>query len=515
MARLPDAFPAGAPGNAAARHKAGTLARPGIDLRGPLPAALALLGCALYAVTLAPVSDHGWQFYMAERVLDGADLYVDVGAADMHPPLFTWLAMAIAAFGRFVTIDGLTLYPVFVLLVVAGSLECSRRLLHSCGWILAVLVLAFMPMAGPFYGQGEHLALVMSFPYFAGAVAAIRGHSASRGSAIAAGIAAGIGLAFKPHFALVWVGVELLVAKRRGVRSVLRPESIAIASVFVLYVLAALALTPELFRSLPWLMQLYPRAFAVAFHTIVLDERVLLVGLGLFSAWRLRKHADDGPLARVLAVAMLAMYIALLLQGKGWGYHWYPVTALAVILCGLALRPFVARFRVAPLALSVLAIGWMQVQSVRTARLLVVDPVMLPQMMDVVETHARGQAIVAFSHLIQTGFPLVNLMDVRWASPYAHLWMVPAMYSEAWAQREPVRYRDVGEWQAFEQQMFDRIWEEIVRDDPAIIFMHVPLANGFDMRAYFETDARFRARFARSPVIDTIGRYIVLGRPVS
>jgi hypothetical protein len=45
--------------------------------------------------------------------------------------------------------------------------------------------------------------------------------------------------------------------------------------------------------------------------------------------------------------------------------------------------------------------------------------------------------------------------------------------------------------------------------------MHVPLANGFDMRAYFETDARFRARFARSPVIDTIGRYIVLGRPVS
>ena len=318
-------------------------------------------------------------------------------------------------------IDGLTLYPVAVLLVVAGSLESSRRLLHASGWLLTVLVLAFMPMAGPFYGQGEHLALMLSLPYFAGAAAAIRGRPASRGGAIAAGIAAGIGLAFKPHFALVWVGVEFLVAKRRGVRSVLRPESIAIAAVFVLYVLAALALTPELFRSLPWLMQLYPRAFAVDFHTIVFDERVLIV----------------------------------------------------------------------------------------------VDPVMLPQMMDVVETHARGQAIVAFSHLIQTGFPLVNFMDVRWASPYAHLWMVPAMYSEAWPEREPLRYRDVGEWQAFEQQMFDRTWQQIVRDDPAIIFMHVPLANGFDMRAYFETDARFRARFARSPVVDTIGRDIVLGRPVS
>jgi hypothetical protein len=192
MPRLPDAFPADASGNAATRHKAGPVARSGIDLTGPLPAALALLGCALYAVTLAPVSDHGWQFYMAERMLDGADLYIDVGAADMHPPLFTWLAMAIAAFGRLVNIDGLTLYPVVVLLVVAGSLESSRRLLQASGWMLAVLVLAFMPMAGPFYGQGEHLALVLAFPYFAGAAAAIRGHPASRG-AIAAGIAAGIG----------------------------------------------------------------------------------------------------------------------------------------------------------------------------------------------------------------------------------------------------------------------------------------------------------------------------------
>ncbi|MGH7501815.1 MAG: hypothetical protein ACREL7_08670, partial [Longimicrobiales bacterium] len=37
--------------------------------------------------------------------------------------------------------------------------------------------------------------------------------------------------------------------------------------------------------------------------------------------------------------------------------------------------------------------------------------------------------------------------------------------------------------------------------------------NGFDLRAYFETDPRFRDRFARSPVIDTIGRYVILGRP--
>jgi hypothetical protein len=63
--------------------------------------------------------------------------------------------------------------------------------------------------------------------------------------------------------------------------------------------------------------------------------------------------------------------------------------------------------------------------------------------------------------------------------------------------------------------MFDRIWASIAREDPALIILHVPLASGFDMRAYFETDARFRDHFARSPTIDTIGRYIILGRPVA
>lgn len=485
--------------------------QPGIDLRGPLPAALAVLGCALYAVTLPPVSDHAWQFYMAEQLLDGARLYVDVGAADMHPPLFTWLAVAIAALGRLINMDGLTLYPIVVMVGVLISLEVSRRLINASGWLLAVLVLAFLPVAGPYYGQGEHVALVMAFPYFAGAAAAIRGRPPGRTSGIVAAAAAGIGLALKPHFALVWLGVEVAIAMARGARSLLRPESITVLSVFSAYLLAAFVFTPELFESLPWLMRLYPRAFAVEFHTILLDERAILVAAGLFAAYRLRQ-SQHAPLARVLAIATAAMYVALLLQGKGWGYHWYPVTALSIVLCGLALDEYARRLRLASPALAVIAVVWMNAQSIRTTQLLVQDPVILPQMMDIVEANAKGQSVVAFSHLIQTGFPLVNLTSVRWASPYAHLWMVPALYRDAWAGTTPVRYRDTGEWKAFEQQMFDRIWERLVRDDPAVTFLHVPLANGFDMRAYFETDERFRNRFARSPVLDTIGRYIVLGR---
>jgi hypothetical protein len=91
--------------------------------------------------------------------------------------------------------------------------------------------------------------------------------------------------------------------------------------------------------------------------------------------------------------------------------------------------------------------------------------------------------------------------------------MVPALYDRAFTAGEPVRYRDTGKWAAVEQDIFDRIWDRIERDDPSITILQGTLGNGFDMRAYFETDARFRDRFARSPVLDTIGRYLLLGRP--
>ena len=489
--------------------------RRGFDATGPVAGALGLAACGVYAMTLAPISDHAWQFYMAERVLDGARLYIDVGAADMHPPLFTWLAMAIEAVGRLVSVSGLALYPVFVFLAVATTAWTWWRTAPASGWMLAVLVLALLPMAGPYYGQGEHLGLILALPYFIGAAGAAEGRPLPRGAALAVGLAAGFGLAMKPHFALVWVGIEAYVALRRGWRSLLRVESVAIGSFFVLYVIAALLFTPTLFELVPWLAKLYPRFGPKAFSAVLLDKRALLLAAGLLASLSVRGKDGWTTISRVLAIGALAMYGALLLQAKGWGYHWYPVSALSVVLCGLALRPHLGRLRIAAPAIAIIAAIWMQRQSDRTGRILVRDPTNLPDLMEVVEQHAAGESILALSHLLQTGFPLVNLTGTRWASPYAHLWMVPAMYSDERGYALPIGYRETGEWQPLEQQMFDRIWESIERLDPALIILHVPLASGFDMRAYFETDARFRDHFARAPTIDTIGRYIILGRPVA
>lgn len=498
---------------AAAVPESGAIARPRIDLTGPLPGVLALAAGGVYAATLPPVSDHAWQFYMAERALDGARLYVDVGAADMHPPLITWLAMAVAAVGRMIGIPGLELYPLLVFSAIAATAAIWWKTAPASGWMLPVLALSLIAFAGPYFGQGEHLALILSIPWLLGTAEAAQGRPLSRGRALAAAIAAGIGLALKPHFALVWIGVEGVLAVRRGWRSLLRIECVTIGAVFVLYVVATLILTPTLFSIVPWLAKLYPNFGPRAFQDVLLDRRALLLLAALVASLTVRSRDAWQEIARVFAITAIAMYVALLLQGKGWGYHWYPVVAIALILGGLALRPLVGRLRIAAPLVMLVAALWMQRQSERTLNLLVNDPTWLPGLMELVEEHAAGESIVGLSHLLQTGFPLVNLTGTRWASPYAHLWMVPAMYSDSRGYARPIDYRETGEWQPLEQEMFDRIWSSIERENPALTIIHVPLASGFDMRAYFETDARFRERFARSPVIGTVGRYIVLGRP--
>ena len=474
---------------------------------------LAALVSAFIATGIPPVPDHGYQFYLGAQLLDGARLYVDIAAADMHPPLFTWLAAALVAIGRLIGVDGLTLYPIAVCLTIAGALLLVWQTAPRSLFVLAVLVVALLPLAGPFFGQGEHLALILALPYLA-ALARFSedGWTPATGRRLLIALAAGIGLAMKPHFALVWLGVEGYLAYRRGPRSLLRIESVTIGTVFVSYVLATALLTPEFFRLLPWLMELYPRFAPVRLLDVIIDRRLILLLAGLAAGRLARSDPRWTALADVLTITALAMFLALLLQKKGWGYHWYPVNALSLVMCGLALRRYVERFALAAPITAALAVAWMPFQVDKTASLLVAPPGYLAQMMDVMEEHAQGGSIQALTHTLNVGFPLVNFTHVRWASPYAHLWMIPAIYEDSWYGGRAFRFRQSGKWQPLEQEMFDRLWRNIEQNNPLLLVQQT-LVNGFDTRAYFETDPRFRDRFARSPVLDTVGHYIHLWSP--
>jgi hypothetical protein len=494
-------------------HPAGKSAAPGPQgplpipdhryrrLEGPLPAAIAFVGCCLFALGMPTIPDHGYQFYVAARVLDGARLYVDVAAAEAHPPLITWIAMALEALGRMVGIRALTLFPIVVCAASAASLYAVWRIGPRSGFVLAALVAALLSLVGPHFGQGEHLALILALPYLFASAASVSSGARQFPLATRVGlaIAAGIGLSLKPHFALVWLGVEVYLATIRGIKSLVRAESVIILSIFVLYVVLTALITPDYFTILRWVLPLYARFAPVPVQYLILDKRTLVFIAGLAAGWVARRDVEWRRLSDVLSIASAAMYVTMLIEAKGFGYHWYPVIALSIALFALALRPYVARVPLLIPAIAVASIIWMNVQVERTTQLLVKPPGFLPEMVAVTDRYAKGGSILALSHTLAVAFPLVNLTGVRWDSPYGHLWMIPAIYQDSLGEQ--------GHWRWLEKQMLDRLWNEIQTNDPGLIIVQN------NMMPYFQQDPRFRDRFARSRMLGTVGFYILLGRP--
>lgn len=476
-------------------------------LSGPVPIAAAAAVCAILALGIPPVPDHAYQFHLAGRVLDGATLYVDVAAADMHPPLFTWLAMAIEAAGRLFGTSGLTLYPAFTALAAAGALLAVWRILPGPALFVAALLIALLPLSGPYFGQGEHLALIFALPYLCAAAVA-RERTRPQRFAIAA--AAAFGLAMKPHFALIWLLTELYLARRNGPRSLLRLESVTIGTLFVLYVVITALAYPQFFAMIPWLMELYPDFARRSLVYVLFDWRTLLFLAGLVAGRLVRDGSEWRRLADLLSLASAATFIAMLLQTKGWGYHWYPVNATAFLLIALAARSRLGpSVRVAVPAAAVAAVALMSLQPGRTARALARAPTYLGEMMAAVERHGDGGPVVALSQYIQAGFPLVSLTGSTWTSPYAHLWMVHAFGAGRHnAGPEGVRAY-AARWADLEREIVDRTWQSIEAVGDGLVIVEYDGRSGIDFRHYLRGDPRFRAWLDSAVPLDTVGVYII------
>ncbi|MBV6414471.1 MAG: hypothetical protein IT479_05870 [Xanthomonadales bacterium] len=469
-------------------------------LGGPIPLILTVLVCGWFVHDLPPVPDHASQFHMAQRMLEGAVLYSDVAASEMHPPLLTWLAALLVIVGRALAISGLDLMPVCVALSVATSLCLIWRVGPRSVWVLMVAAMLLLPLSDAYFGQGEHLAVTWALPYlFATADA---GTELPRRLRIVVALMAALGLALKPHFALVWVVAELYRARRHGWRSVFRLEGLLIGASFAGYLLIAAGVHPEYFHNLPWLAALYPKYFPTPLTQIVRDARGALLLAAVLLPFALRDSREWVAAARLLGLAGAAMYLAMLLQQKGWGYHWYPIVACSGLSLAICVRRWAHRH--AALAIPLVAsvtIMLASAQRLRVEHVLQKPPTELGPMLALVQAHAGGRPIAALSRYIQAGFPLAAEAGVEWALPDACLWTLHVLQQMPQAERR--------RWAWLERASFERVWAALEARRPALLIVERETEAGPDMRRYFETDARYRRLFERAKIIGSTPTYVV------
>ena len=464
-------------------------------MRRPSPWAVLSVGALVLAVAGVisefrnPVGgDPASLLYGAGRILDGARLYTDL--VDLNPP-FTFLFHTLPVLASRVThLDVISCFRVFVCgLVVLGGLTVVatlRRAPVSAGaWhaLVAAFLLGSLGLVVGFFGEREHLQLVLIFPYLALASLRAVGHQPSRTLVIVCGGLAGIGLALKVTAGMVpvLVLVTLWVAARvRSDESLVALATLAAATGLGLLWAPGYLHTVEQFGGFYHGFALVPATRlllspAMAWPLLV-APLLLLVALPV-----MRFRA--GALVWFAAVAGFALSVTV--QGKGFPYHYYParITALTVILLALATthdsrsttlwRDALRRSLAGAALLLIVAIPALVAWARFTAPERVVDD-FSENAFHLLGDAPPGTTVAIQSSRLGDAFPLVLIRNLEMTGRFPHLWFLYPYDSSAVYHGRGVRpYADSALAQV-ERRLRHNVAEDLSRDQPALLLVRSP-----------------------------------------
>jgi hypothetical protein len=305
-----------------------------------------VLGLSLVDLAVRPQwSDQTWLLYVANRLLDGARL----GSGDVaepNPPLIIWMSEIPAWIGRALDVPLPTALQACVAALVAVSASWSANLLRRqriadnrrfARWFTVALLFATVIHPWVFYGQREHIMLLLVLPYLLMAAGRIEGQGLPVGEAAVAGLCAGLGFLLKPHHLLVILAVEGLVLVRgRHVRSLYRPEMAAMVATGFVYIAAVWLLAPDYVREvLPLALGTYNDYHLAVLSELILPERGLKLAIIVLLWLVLHRWLAHRGLSSVFLVAAIGATLAYLVQRKGHQYQFVPAIAFFDLLLGV------------------------------------------------------------------------------------------------------------------------------------------------------------------------------------
>jgi hypothetical protein len=464
--------------------------------------------------------DTGFLLDAAGRVLDGARLYVDV--VEINPPIVVWLnALAVLA-ARALGVSEILAYRLGVAAILLAALGLSslllRRLLPEDVALrrLMVLLLAYalFPLAGPDFGEREHLVLALLVPYVFLATTRSLGQAVDLLLGVGTGLIAGVAFALKPHFLLVWLSLEAWLRGTRRVRtSALLAETLSIAAVLGTCLLLMVVLTPEYFDLLRLLAGAYSRFLREPFwHLLVTGPGSVLTLFALLAFAALRREARHQALWVSLALAAAACLVAGAAQQKGFRYHLYPAFALATVLLGLVtfdssrvagdrLRLLYRTFTLAVLAASIAVVS-LDALAAASGRAADSDQDEFERMVNLVHSRAADQGVFVMSYHIRSTYPLINYSGARSASRFPHLWILGSEYLDELRREGPLRYHERSEMSPTERYLNQAVLKDLEKR-PKLLLVFRP-ARDLPVNGYRRLD--YVAYFSREPEIGMILR---------
>jgi hypothetical protein len=202
--------------------------------------------------------------------------------------------------------------------------------------VWAAALLTILPMYD--FGQREHLALVVMLPALAVYILRANRERVASSAILVAGLCAATTMNFKPYF-VFGVGFCILTAaaQARDWRVLFAPENWIAAALVVIHALCIVAFYPEYFTLIyPLVRDVYLLLKAPLLAILLTSATVLwLVAIMVVLAMQSRRRKVDAA-ALVVMAGSLGFAVSFFVQGKGWGYHAYPMVALGLLAAGWA-----------------------------------------------------------------------------------------------------------------------------------------------------------------------------------
>ncbi len=376
---------------------------------------------------LAANTDVSWLLTVAERVLDGQRLYVDV--VETNPPMAVLVYMPGIVIARAlglpveIVTDSLMFAAIFVSLAIVARILKHSSLPSADSWLLAPLAFAafaILPMQA--FGQREHIAVVELLPLLAVFAVRMKEEAPSTWMIVVSGCGAGLAVSFKPQFAVAIVcAVVCLAIYLRSWKAVFAPESLIAAAIGLLYAAGVVAFYPEFFTVIGPLVRDVYIAVGLSFPALLEKPALPIWGAAIVATVFLKRHDKIDPACLLLLATSLGFAVVFLLQRKGWPYHSYPMIALALLALGHALVSNVPRtaidraFRIGAVALFAVLF----VQSMLWFNF-AFDARPLQAAVARLGPNPKILAITAEPGL---GHPLVRALDGVWVSRQQGLWV--------------------------------------------------------------------------------------------
>lgn len=461
---------------------------PGSARRHWLLAAGGLIGLVILGVFALQVSrpltaDVSWLITVAERMLAGQRLYVDI--FELNPPMcallylpWVWLAqlLRIAPEGIVVAaILGLALGA----LAIADKILIGARLVEerASWWVIGTL--AFVLLPGPNFAEREHFALLAVIPILATLAARADGQIPRLWQRIAAGIGAGFAMAIKPHFALAILLPAIYAALRqRSWRPIFGLENVVAGLVLVAFWVMVALVFPAFFTTmLPIAASIYAGDRVGLLLLVVQKLTWPFWGFVLVLLLLYRGQLRQPYLATTLFGAF-GFFLAYLAQGKGFAYHLMPALALVV---QTFLMAFATRNRGGG--------GWRRALPLLPAILLSILPIIATPanpdrraIVDLLRPLGPGLRIANITPQLETTSPLQRQIGATLINSGPFLWMALGAIRIENTSKDPGR---LAEARQIEQRERDMLRNDMLRTPPDIILAG---ADAFDWLGWAEKD---------------------------